>query len=58
MPCTRTYKVPLRVPLRAPLTTPSKGSFKGSYKGSYIVNPRKLEHRFRMIHAGIPFSLL
>ena len=24
----------------------------------YIVNPRKLEHRFRMIHAGIPFSLL
>ena len=24
----------------------------------HIVNPRKLEHRFRMIHAGIPFSLL
>ena len=24
----------------------------------FIVNPRKLEHRFRMIHAGIPFSLL
>ena len=23
-----------------------------------IVNPRKLEHRFRMIHAGIPFTLL
>ena len=23
-----------------------------------IVNPRKLEHRFRMIHAGIPFALL
>ena len=22
------------------------------------VNPRKLEHRFRMIHAGIPFTLL
>ena len=25
---------------------------------SPIVNPRKLEHRFRMIHAGIPFTLL
>ena len=24
---------------------------------SIIVNPRKLEHRFRMIHAGIPFTL-
>ena len=23
-----------------------------------IVNPRKLEHRFRMIHAGVPFTLL
>ena len=23
-----------------------------------IVNPRKLEHRFRMIHAGIPYTLL
>ena len=23
-----------------------------------IVNPRKLEHSFRMIHAGIPFALL
>ena len=23
-----------------------------------IVNPRKLEHRFRMIHAGIPYALL
>ena len=24
----------------------------------FIVNPRKLEHRFRMIYAGIPFTLL
>ena len=24
--------------------------------GGSIVNPRKLEHRFRMIHAGIPFT--
>ena len=23
-----------------------------------IVNPRKLEHGFRMIHAGIPYTLL
>ena len=23
---------------------------------SFIVSPRKLEHRFRMIHAGIPFK--
>ena len=23
-----------------------------------MVNPRKLEYRFRMIHAGIPFTLL
>ena len=23
-----------------------------------IVNPRKLEHRFRMIHDGIPFTLM
>ena len=23
----------------------------------FIVNSRKLEHRFRMIHAGIPFTL-
>ena len=23
-----------------------------------IVNPRKLEHSFRRIHAGIPFALL
>ena len=28
------------------------------FRGRLIVNPRKLEHRFRMIHAGIPFSLL
>ena len=25
---------------------------------SYIVNPRKLEHEFRMIRAGIPYTLL
>ena len=24
----------------------------------FIVNPRKSEHRFRMIHAGIPQTLL
>ena len=24
----------------------------------FMVNPRKLEHRFRMIHAGIPNTLL
>ena len=23
-----------------------------------LVNPRKLEHGFRMIHAGIPYTLL
>ena len=28
------------------------------YGGGYIVNPRKLEHGFRMIHAGIPYALL
>ena len=27
-------------------------------KRAPIVNPRKLEHRFRMIHAGIPYTLL
>ena len=25
---------------------------------SFVVNPRKLEHSFRMIHAGIPYTLL
>ena len=30
----------------------------GDQEPDSIVNPRKLEHRFRMIHAGIPFTLL
>ena len=37
-----------------------KGSFKDSFEGSFkgsIVNPRKLEHGFRTISAGISYTL-
>ena len=29
----------------------------GEHNAPYIVNPRKLEHGFRMINAGIPYTL-
>ena len=50
-PVLKPVKADLRDALRVPfrdLKVPLKPT----------VNPRKLEHRFRMIHAGIPYTLL
>ena len=51
-----------RTPLQGSFGTPSarNSSSPREVEGlgaEPIVNPRKLEHRFRMIHAGIPYTL-